>query len=326
MSRSGTSGLDPAARSAAEMAGARTDTALSAAIGRYPHTRALHEGRVRPAGFALELADVEPVHRAFRPMVERLAYDVSEMAIATYLLAREHGRPLVGLPVVVFRTFHHGSIVCAAGSSIRGPADLQGRRIGVRSYAQTTGLWVRGILQSEYGVDLASLTWVTQEGSHVAAFQDPPNVVRVDDGRSLGAMLQAGEIDAAIGLSAAERASTRPVIPNAEAAEAAWFERTGIYPINHMVVLRQPVAAAHAELPSRLFEAFVAARGVARQAGVRSVGPEGAPVPPFLAGEPLPYGADALNRAAADAAARLAHEQGLIGRIYTADEIFDAPL
>jgi 4,5-dihydroxyphthalate decarboxylase len=308
------------------MAASARDTTLSAAIGRYPHTRALHEGRVRPAGFALELADVEPVHRAFRPMVEQLAYDVSEMAIATYLLAREHGRPLLGLPVVVFRAFHHGSIVCAADSRIRGPADLPGKRIGVRSYAQTTGLWVRGILQSEYGLDPASLTWVTQEGAHVAAFQDPPAVVRVDHGRSLGEMLRAGEIDAAIGLSAAERAGTRPVIPDAEAAEAAWFERTGIYPINHMVVLRQSVAAAHAGLPGRLFEAFVAARELARQAGVRSIGPEGAPVPPFLAGEPLPYGADALNRAAAEAAARLAYEQGLVGRIYTADEIFDAPI
>jgi 4,5-dihydroxyphthalate decarboxylase len=300
-------------------------TALVAAIGRYPHTRALQDGRARPAGFTLELADVEPVNRAFRPMVERLAYDVSEMAIVTYILAKEYGKPLLGLPVPVFRTFHHRSIVCATGSSVRSPGDLNGKRIGVRSYTQTTAVWVRGILQADYGIDLASLTWVTQEGSHVAAFQDPPNVVRVDHGRSLGAMLRAGEIDAAVGLAGAERADTRPVIPDFEAAEAAWFERTGVYPINHMVVLRQPLASAHPELPTRLFEAFLAARDLARQAGVVSVGPEGTPVPRFL-DEPLPYGADVVNRTAADAATRLTYEQGLVGRLYTAADLFDAPL
>src|SRR2546428_9169816 len=98
------------------MEGARiADTTLVAAIGRYPHTRALHDGRVGPAGFTLELADVEPVNRAFQPMVERLAYDVSEMAIVTYILAKEHGKPLLGLPVPVLRAFLHRPLVGAAG-------------------------------------------------------------------------------------------------------------------------------------------------------------------------------------------------------------------
>jgi 4,5-dihydroxyphthalate decarboxylase len=302
------------------------DPTLVAALGRYPHMAALADGRVRPAGFDLALADVEPVHRAFRPMDERLAYDVAEMAIATYILARAHGRPLVGLPLPLFRTFHHRSIVCRADSDRGGPADLAGRRSGVRSYTQTTALWVRAILASEYGLDLASLRWLTQEGSHLAAFEDPPNVARAEPGRSLGAMLRDGQIDAAIGLAADERAGTRPLIADAEAAEAAWFERTGIYPINHMVVLRASTVAAYPELPDRLVEAFLAARDLARRDGDVSVGPAGTPAPRFLTGEPLPYGAGALNRAAADAAGRAAREQGLVERIYTADEIFDAPL
>jgi 4,5-dihydroxyphthalate decarboxylase len=301
------------------------DVRLVAAIGRYPHTRALADGRVQPAGFHLEFADVEPVNRAFRPMVERLAYDVSEMAIVTFLLAREHGKPLLGLPVPVVRGFHHRSIVCAVGSNIQDPGDLYGKRIGVRSFTQTTAVWVRGILQTEYDLDLASLTWVTQEGSHVAEYQDPVNVIRVKSGRSLAAMLQAGEIDAAIGLAAADRADTRPVIADFEAAEAAWFARTGVYPINHMVVLRRSLAETHPDLSSRLFEAFVAARDVARQVdavAARSTGTLPGPLP----GEPLPYGTGGLNRAAADAIAAMAHEQGLVGRLYTAGEIFDAPI
>ncbi|MGH7266805.1 MAG: hypothetical protein ACREMB_18445, partial [Candidatus Rokuibacteriota bacterium] len=214
---------------------------LRTAIGRYEHTRALEDGRVRSHRLRLDLVDVSPVHRAFRPMVNDLAFDVSEMALVTYVLARAAGRPLVGLPVVLMRNSPHTALVGRPGSGPRSPRDLAGAAIGVRSYTQTTGVWVRAILEEQYGVDLATLRWVTLEGAHVDGFRDPPSVARAAPGQTLEGLLRAGEIDAAIGLGAGSAAEFRPLVPDGERETADWSRRTGIMPINHVVVVKAAV-------------------------------------------------------------------------------------
>ena len=134
----------------------------------------------------------------FKPMVRDLAYDCGELAIVTYLQAKHYGKPLVLLPFVVFGHFHHKSITCNTTRGELTPHTLAGRRVGVRAYSQTTGVWVRGILQHEYGVDLGKVTWVTFSDAHLAEYTDPKTCERAPEGKKLVPMLLAGEVDAAM--------------------------------------------------------------------------------------------------------------------------------
>jgi 4,5-dihydroxyphthalate decarboxylase len=128
-----------------------------AAVGLYPHTHALRSGEVTSDRLRLVFADLPTVNRAFAPMVREARFDVSEMAIATFLQAKAYGKPLVLLPVAVAARFQESALLCRAGSDISGPVDLAGRRVGVRAYSQTTGMWLRGILADEYGIEPSSL-------------------------------------------------------------------------------------------------------------------------------------------------------------------------
>ncbi|MPZ15172.1 MAG: ABC transporter substrate-binding protein, partial [Chloroflexi bacterium] len=172
---------------------------LKTAVAPYGHTRALKDGSIRSEHLILDHVEVTPIIAAFRRMIRTLEFDVSEMALSTYLCARAHGKPLTAIPIFPLRTFLHGAIVYHTGTGIQNPKDLAGRRVGVRAYTVTSGVWVRGILKEEYGVDLDAVTWVTVDEEHVAEYSPPANVVRAD-GNDLSQMLLAGEIDAAIGL------------------------------------------------------------------------------------------------------------------------------
>src|SRR5215210_2054040 len=171
---------------------------LRTAIGRYPHTSALRDGRVSSDLTALDLDEIAPINRAFAPMVREGRFDVSEMAIATFLQAKAHGKPLVLLPVVMAARFQQSALLCRADGDIRGPGDLVGRRVGVRAYSQTTGVWLRGILADEHGVRPEAVRWVTFEDAHVAEYRDPPFAERAPPGSDLVAMLCHGELDAII--------------------------------------------------------------------------------------------------------------------------------
>ncbi|HEY3684079.1 MAG TPA: PhnD/SsuA/transferrin family substrate-binding protein [Streptosporangiaceae bacterium] len=254
---------------------------LTTALATRPHTAALKEGAVVPRGFRLDFADVEPIIAAFRRMVRDLEFDVCELAPTTYLAAREAGVPLTAIPAFLTRRFHHGDIVCRPGSGIRTPKDLEGRRVGVRAYTVSTGVWARGILATEYGVDLDAITWVVDDEEHVTAVELPPNVVHTDE--PIAEQFAAGRIDAALsgpagigrsgapqagwsiagsGFDDARRASEAffPLFPDAEAAEADWYRRTGIYPIHGLVAIRTDVTDAHPDLAASLMDAFVAAK------------------------------------------------------------------
>jgi 4,5-dihydroxyphthalate decarboxylase len=233
---------------------------LSAAIGRYPHTAALLSGEVASPLLRLEDAGIAPISRAFAPMVRALRFDVSEMAIATFLQARAWGKPLVLLPVVLAARFQEGALLCRAAGPIRGPADLAGRRIGVRAYSQTTGMWLRGVLQERFGLASEAMRWITFEDAHVAEYRDPPWAERAPPGAEMLAMLRAGELDAAIfGNDTPAGADLRTVLPDPEAAGAAFRAAHGFVPVNHLLVVRRALLEEVPELAAELVRLFRAA-------------------------------------------------------------------
>ncbi|MCA3427793.1 MAG: ABC transporter substrate-binding protein, partial [Roseomonas sp.] len=151
---------------------------LSICVDDYPHTMALHRGETASASLNLAMQVVKPISKAFAPMVREGRFDISEMAIATFLMAKAAGRDLVLLPLVVAERFQETAMFCRAGRGIETPADLAGKRIGVRAYSQTTGMWVRGVLQESFGLRANAMRWVTFEDAHEPSFRDPPWVQR----------------------------------------------------------------------------------------------------------------------------------------------------
>lgn len=285
---------------------------LKAALADYPHVTALKDGSVRSDMVTFAWETVNPITRAFRRMVRTGDFDLCEIALTTLAQARAFGKELTALPVVVMRGFHHAALVCPIESKLRGPEDLVGKRIGVRAFSQTTGVWLRGILLESYGVDHRAITWVTEEDAHVQEYRDPPNVVRIAPGQDLKAMLLSGEIDAGIALAGLDTARVRTVIPNADETAAEWYRWAGAYPVNHVVCLRSALVPS---LGTELMRMFQAAKAAAREPSAE------ARFRPIVGGDPLPYGLDA-NRAGIDLCLRYTAEQGLVPRVYTAEELF----
>lgn len=221
---------------------------LQVAIGRTPRTAALF---ANPAGFALE--DVPNITRAFAPMVREGRYEVSELAIATYLMAKATGAPLVLLPAVLSARHPEASLLARRGGPIRNPGDLRGRRVGVRAYSQTTALWLRGILAERHGLSADDMRWVTFEDAHVAGYQDPPWAERAAPGADMTAMLLAGELDAAIfGSEGAGTPEVLPVMADHEAAADQFIATHGFMPINHVLVARADIASSRPDALSAL--------------------------------------------------------------------------
>ncbi len=177
-----------------------------------------------------------------RRMCRGLEFDICEMAFTTYVCARAAGLPFTAIPLFVTRNFHHWAIFYNEKSGIRTPKDLEGRKVGVnRGYTVTTGLWARGILQSEYGVDLNKVTWVPTDDEHVLGFEYPPNVDNSHRGKPMKELLLSGVVDAALGEVGVEAPEIKPLIPDAQNAAFDYFRKTGIYPINHGVVVKNSV-------------------------------------------------------------------------------------
>jgi 4,5-dihydroxyphthalate decarboxylase len=233
-----------------------SDIRLTAVSRTQGNNAALKSGDVVPHGFALDFIEVPVLVRAFRRMVREFEFDICEMALTTYLCAREHGVAFTALPIFLVRAFHHGAIVYDARSGLADPKQLEGRRVGVgRGYTVTTGVWARAILADEYGVDLSKITWVLSGDEHVQAYEPPPNVVPIEPGQTIEALLEAGELAAAVNVDTTNP-NIQPLIPNALEAGIAAFRRDGHYPINHLIVARDAVLDAHPDLAGALFEAF----------------------------------------------------------------------
>ena len=291
------------------------------------NNQALKDGSVKPRSFELDFVEVDPLIAAFRRMVRGNEFDICEMAITTYICARAFGKPMTAVPVFLVRAFHHGAILANTKSGIRSPKDLEGKRVGVnRGYTVTTGVWARGILQQEYGVDLSKITWVLSGDEHVAEYRPPANVVPIEPGQKMGEMLAKGELAAAIGVEV-DSPDVRPLIPDAFETGLAALRRRGLYPINHTVVIRNELLAGHPQLAADVFDAFAASKNVYldRLRAGRIEKPteidELHKRVMQITGDPLPYGI-APNRQVLEELIGHAVKQGIINKPVTVEELF----
>jgi 4,5-dihydroxyphthalate decarboxylase len=237
---------------------------LSAAIGFKTWREGLAREQAQETRFELDFVDIEPIHRAFAPMARELRFDVSEMAVITALQALAYDKKLMLLPVTLAARFQHGCLISLADRPIE-PGRLAGRKVAVRAYTQTTGVWVRGILQNDYGVAASSIDWVTQEGAHLAEYRNPPWVHQADTDRALVDLLRAGEIDAAIlGNDLPDAPDLVPVIAHPVEAAASWYARHHVVPTNHVMVVRTDVAEADPEAIRALWRCLLRAKPAPR--------------------------------------------------------------
>ena len=283
---------------------------LQALLGDYPNTASLRKGGIGSSRLNFEFADVKVPNHAFKRVVRDMEFDVAELAIATYLTAKVHGKPLVLLPVVVRGKFQHESIVYNAERGQLAPSDLAGRRVGIRSHSVTTVAWVRGILQNDYGVDLDRVQWVTFEDAHVAEVTDPATFERAPADKNPMTMLLEGELDAAV-LTGKDLKDPRvkPVIPDPGAAARNWYQQYGVVPINHMVVVTESVLKSSPWVAEEIFRLLAKSK---HDAGL----------PPANGIDAFPLGVEA-NRKSLALVIKYARQQRLIPRAFTVDELFN---
>ena len=292
------------------------------------NNKALKDGTVRPATCTLEFVEVDPLIDAFRRMVRGLEFDVCEMALTTYITARAHGKRMMGLPIFLMRAFHHGAILYNVKSGIRSPKDLEGRKVGVnRGYTVTTGLWGRTILAHLYGVDLDRIHWVLSGDEHVAEFRPPANVEPIEKGKKMADLLASGELPAAIGVDI-DHPDVKPLIPGPKEAGFEALRTQGHYPINHLMVVKEDLLAAHPEIGPDLFNAFAEAKRLyveKLRAGKiekpTAVDDMYKRVMEITGKDPLPYGIEP-NRAILEEVIRSANEQKILDRRVTVEELF----
>ncbi len=291
------------------------------------NNQALKDGSVQPKTFEFAFEEVDPLIAAFRRMVRGNEFDICEMAITTYICAKSFGKPMTAIPVFLVRAFHHGAILVNAKAGIAKPKDLEGKKVGVnRGYTVTTGVWARGILQNEYGVDLSKITWVLSGDEHVAEYKPPANVVPMPAGKKMEDMLVSGELVGAIGVDI-KHPDVKPLIPNALDAGLAALKRDGHYPINHTVVIKDELIAKHPDLAADVFNCFVEAKrryiarlksgGIEKPTEVDNVHRRVMEI----AGDPLPYGI-VPNRKVLDKLVGHAMTQGIITKPVAVDELF----
>jgi len=285
----------------------KTPPALRMVLGNYPHTLPLKRVEISSGDVRLDFVDVKLTHLAFKPMVRELAYDVSEMAIVTFLMAKAYGKPLALLPAVMVGRFQHHCMLYNAERGALTPQTLAGRRVGVRAWSQTTGVWLRGILANDYGLDLDSVRWVTFEDAHVAEYRDPPQIERAAAGKEMTEMLLAGEIDAAIyGLELPPDARLKNVIPEPHAAAQTWYRKHGVAPVNHLVVVKTDLVRTQPHVVAEVCRLLAAAK-------------RAAPVPAGI--DPAPFGI-AANRPALELIVDYCVQQRMIPRRFSVDELF----
>ena len=270
-----------------------------------PSTEALTDGRVSSPLVTFDFCGPEVAHNGFKDMLRRGLYDAGELAIVTYLQAKAYNKPWALLPFPVNgRMQHH----CAGFNSEFGelhPKDIEGKKVGVRTYAQTTGLWIRGVLKHEYGVDLDKVTWMTAGEGHLEEYVDPPNCVRLPKGSDIGQMMLAGELAATLqGMDMPKDARIRTLVPNAVEAGLAAFAKDGVVPINHMFVVHEDLVKQRPDVVREIYRLLKESRALMKP---NKVFP--------------PVGFEA-NRAGIERAIQLAVEQKIIPHALSYDDLF----
>jgi len=273
---------------------------LRTLLGSHPGTAALKDGSIKSDLVAFDFAEYSPTNRGFKPMVREGAFDVSEMAIVTYLMAKSFGKPMVLLPNVVVARFQHAHALYNARLGTLTPRDLNNKRVGIRSSTTTTGAWLRGILANDYGVDLNSIDWVTFEDAHVAEFRD--TTARAPQGKEIVQMLIDGELDAVLG-EKVDRPGLKPLFPDAGREEKSWFAKHKVVPINHMVVVSEALSNNHPEAVREVFRLLQQSAALAPAASPR-------------------FSAEEMRRSL-ELIIKYTAQQGLIPRAFAVDELFD---
>ena len=281
---------------------------LRTLLGDHSVTRAMKSGEIRSAGLIFDFADVKVPNTAFKRVVRDLEFDVAELAIVTFLVARAHGKPLSLVPAVVTARFQHPFLICDAERGPLAPGDLPGRRVGLRSYSVTTAAWVRSVLADDYGVGLERVNWVTFEEPHVAEYRDPPNVERAPPGKDMISMLREGTLDAAIVGEQPSDSRWVPVIPDPAAAAQAWHQRTGALQVNHMLVIKEALAKDRSHPVDEILRLFSESKRAA-----------GLPAPDALDVNPVGY---ETNRRNLEVAIDCVYRQGMIPRRFEVEELF----
>lgn len=273
----------------------------------YPVTMAMKDGRVSSPLVTLNCCGPTTAHDGFKAMLRTNAFDAGELALITYLQARAYGKPFILLPAPISGRFQHHCIGYNIEFGKLEPKDIEGRRVGVRTYAQTTGLWVRGILQHEYGVDLDKVTWLTIDDAHLSEHRDPSNCERLPPGSKIDQMMLNGEIAAAIlGVDMPRDSRVRTLVPEPFAAAGDWYSRENVIPINHMFVVHQDIASRRPDVVREIYRMIVESRALAPDAARTTI-------PPLGLEE---------NRKAVQMAIEWAFEQKIIPYRMSVDELF----
>lgn len=280
-----------------------TKLRLRTVLGDYPHVKPLKEGKLTSDLVDLEFQDYSPTHKAFKPMVREQAFDVCEMAIVTYLMAKAYGKPMVLMPAAMMGRTQHPSALYNSERGVQTPSSLEGKRVGIRSFTTTTGAWVRGILANDHGVDLNRIRWVTYEDPHVAEYNDTTE--RAPAGKNILQMLLDGEIDAALGETSTDP-RLKPLFGDPAAEAKRWSEKHGLLPVNHLVVVSENLSRSRPDAVREVYRLLKEGK---------ASGPKAAP-------DFVPFGFDA-NRKALDKIIDYAAQQALIPRRYSVEELFD---
>jgi 4,5-dihydroxyphthalate decarboxylase len=301
---------------------------LKTALQTLGHTQALKDGTIRPETFDFEFEEVPQIIQAFRRMVRGLEFDISEMAITTYLCAKAHGKKFTAIPVFPFRAFHHGAIVTNSKLGITDPKQLEGKKVGVnRGYTVTAGVWARSILQHDYSVDLSKVTWVLSGDEHVAEYKAPSNVVPVEAGKKVEDMLLSGELAAASGI-VVDHPDIKPLIPDPQKVAYEALRTRGHYPINHTLVVKDQLLEAYPGLAKDIFETFSRAKNlhVSQLLGGQIAEPSkpdqvALKIAEITKKDPMPFGVEP-SRAMIEAINQYATEQKIIPRPFKMEEIW----
>ncbi|HEX9209965.1 MAG TPA: hypothetical protein VF901_05600 [Bradyrhizobium sp.] len=277
---------------------------LKAVLGSHPHVQAVKSGELRSDRFDLDFIEYTPTNAAFKPMVREQAFDVCEMAIVTYLMAKAHGKPLVLLPAAMLGRFQHAYALYNPAHGTLGPSDLEGKRVGIRSFTTTTGAWIRGIVANDYGVNLDNIRWVTFEDPHVAEYVDTTE--RAPKDKKILQMLIGGELDAVLG-EASNDPKLKPLFPDPAAEAAKWYAHRGVVPVNHYVVVTEQLVKSHPDAVAGVYDLL--------KRNKTQMGPAATP-------DLVPFGIEA-NRKPLELIVDYAFLQALIPRRYAVEDLFD---
>lgn len=315
---------------------------LKIAVAEFPHTSAVRSGAIPIEGVEPEILTIQPQIGAFRRMVRGLEFDVCELAPTTYIIAKAYGVPFTALPVFVTRTFHHGGLLVRPDAGIKTPKDLEGKKVGVRAYSVTTGVWTRSILMEQFGLDSSKVTWVVDDEEHVRELKLPPNVIHAPEGRSLADMMADGELAAGFAANAGIGRTGNPtggwkeveanypdLFPNAAELEADWFKRTGIYPMHGTIVVKDSVLKENPWVAKSLYNAFAQAKDewlvkLKQEGPTNKSDQKYDRMRKIVGDDPLPYGI-AANLPTIEALERTAFAQQLTPKKMTVEELFIDP-